>query len=77
MRHKWPNKAGADFRDLNQEAPAWLERTFEIDAVLNGKRDQKWIDEALASGPTTPLSEEEMGAIRARILKTKSARQKF
>lgn len=66
-------EAEANFRSLNQEVLARLERTFAIDAALNRKRDQKWIDEALASGPATPLSEKEMGAIRARILKTKAA----
>ena len=32
------------------------------------KRDQKWIDEAIASGPETPLTRKEMDAIRARVL---------
>jgi hypothetical protein len=65
-------EAEANFRSLNQEVLARVERTFEIDAVLNTKRDQKWIDEAIASGPATPLSESEMRAIRDKILKRKS-----
>lgn len=66
-------EAEANFRSLNQEVLARLEQTFEIDAVLNTKRDQRWIEEALASGPPTPLTEREMDAIRKRILKGKSA----
>jgi hypothetical protein len=33
------------------------------------KRDQQWIDEALASGPAAPLTRKEMNAIRDRVLK--------
>jgi Arc-like DNA binding domain len=65
-------EAEANFRSLNQEVLARIERTFEIDAALNSKRDQKWIDEALASGPAQPLTEKEMDAIRDRILKRKA-----
>ena len=63
------SEAQANFRSLNQEALARLERTFEIDAALNTKRDQRWIDEALASGPESPLTESDMDTIRDRILK--------
>jgi plasmid stability protein len=66
-------EAEANFRSLNQEVLARVERTFEIDAALNTKRDQKWIDEALASGPATPLTKKEMEAIRDRVLKPKAA----
>ena len=67
------NEAAANFRSLTQEALARLERTFEIDAALNTKRDQRWVDEALASGPESPLTEKEMDAIRDRVLKRKAA----
>ncbi len=62
-------EAEANFRSLNEEVLARLERTFEIDAALKTSRDQKWIDEALASGPATALTEHEMHTIfrRARI----------
>jgi hypothetical protein len=66
-------EAEANFRSLNQEVLSRIERTFEIDAALNSKRDQKWIDEALTSGPAAPLTEKEMDAIRDRILKGKAA----
>lgn len=65
-------EAEANFRSLNQEVLARVERTFEIDAALHTKRDQKWIDEALASGPATPLTEKEMDAIRDRVLKVRA-----
>jgi plasmid stability protein len=66
-------EAEASFHSLNQEVLARLERTFEIDAALHTKRDQKWIDEALASGPATPLTRREMEAIRSRVLTGKPA----
>lgn len=43
----------------------------EPEAALNTRRDQQWIDEALASGPAAPLTETEMDAIRDRVLKMK------
>ena len=73
LRAQLENEAAANFRFLTQEALARLERTFEIDAALNTKRDQRWVDEALASGPESPLTEKEMDAIRNRILKRKAA----
>jgi len=39
---------------------------------MTTKRDQKWIDEAIASGPETPLTKKEMDAIRDRVLRDKS-----
>ena len=69
------NEAAANFRSVAQEALARLERTFEMDAALNTKRDQRWVNEALealASGPESPLTETEMDAIRDRILKRKA-----
>src|SRR5271157_2116454 len=62
------NEAAANFRSLTQEAMSRLERTFQIDAALTTKRDQQWIDEAVASGPETPLTKKEMEAIRDRVL---------
>jgi len=73
LRGQLKREAEANFRSLNQEVLARIERTFEIDAALNTKRDQRWIDEALASGPATPLTEKEMDAIRNRVLKKKAA----
>lgn len=63
------NEAAANFRSITQEAMSRIERTFQIDAALTTKRDQQWIDEAIASGPAAPLNKKEMDAIRDRVLK--------
>jgi hypothetical protein len=73
MHQRLKREAEANFRSLNQEALARIERTFEIDGALNAKRDQKWIDEALTSGPATPLTKRDMDSIRDRVLKRKVA----
>ena len=65
------NEAAANFRSITQEAMSRLERTFQIDAALTTRRDQQWIDEAIASGPATPLTKKEMDAIRDRVLRGK------
>jgi hypothetical protein len=65
------HEAAANFRSLTQEAMSRLERTFQIDAALTTKRDQKWLDEAVASGPEAPLTRKEMDAIRNHVLRDK------
>jgi hypothetical protein len=62
---------------ITQEAMSRLERTFQIDAALTTKRDQKWIDEAIASGPETPLTKKDMKAIRDRVFSDKKGRSFF
>ncbi len=66
-------EAEANFRSLNQEVLARVARSFEIDAALNTKRDQRWIDEAMASGAATPLTNKEMDAIFKKTLKGRTA----
>jgi hypothetical protein len=61
-------QSGREFPQTHPGSMSRLERTFQIDAALTPKRDQKWIDEALASGPATPLTKKEMQAIRGRVL---------
>ena len=65
------NEAAANFRTISQEAMSRIERTFQIDAALNSRCDQRWIDEAIASGQETPLTRTEMNAIRNKILNHK------
>jgi hypothetical protein len=72
LHEQLKREAEANFRSLNQEVLARVERTFEIDAVLNASRDQRWIDEALASGSTAPLTLKEMDAIYNQCLKEES-----
>ncbi len=64
-------EASANFRSVEQEVLARLRRSLDVDAALNTTRDQKWVDEALASGPETALSRAEMDKVRDRILRRK------
>ena len=54
-------EADANYRSLNQEAVYRIARTFEIDSALTGRRDQRLIDEALASGLETVADEKGHG----------------
>ncbi len=67
-------EAEANFRSLAQEAIARLQRSFDIDAVLQSKRDQRLIDEAMASGPESPLTRAKMDQIRNRVLGSNKAK---
>ena len=71
LRAQLEQEAAANFRTLDQEALARLQRSFEIE--MNIARDQQWIDEALASGPATPLTRAEMYEVRDRVLGRKKA----
>ena len=66
LRGQLEQEASANFRTLDQEALARLQRSFDLD--LNTARDQQWVNEALASGPATPLTQAEMDQVRDRIL---------
>ena len=66
-------EASANFRSLNQEVLARLERCFEIEAALNTKHDQKRVNQALTSGPETPLTRAEMDKVRNRVLARRKA----
>jgi hypothetical protein len=62
-------EADANYRSLNQEAMYRIARTFEIDDVLTSKRDQRLVDEALASGPETTLTKKDMDEVFKKVLK--------
>lgn len=64
-------EAEANFRSLAQEVLARLHRSFEIDAALKTKADQRLIDEALASGPEEPLTRAAMDKMKDRVLRRK------
>jgi plasmid stability protein len=64
-------EAEANFRSLTQEAMARLQRSFEIDAAMQTKRDQALINEAIDSGPEEPLTRAKMDRVRDRILRTR------
>ena len=61
-------EAEAHFRSLNQEALARIQRTFDLDDRLSAEGVNRLIAEAIASGPESPLSKEELDAIRDRVL---------
>jgi plasmid stability protein len=54
------NEADANFRSLAQEVLARLQRSLDFDTAT--RRDQNWIDEALASGSEEPFSNEKFKA---------------
>jgi plasmid stability protein len=66
-------EAEANYRSLTQEVMARLQRSLDIDAALRTQRDQRLIDEALASGPEEPLTRAKMDKIRERVLRDKKA----
>lgn len=49
LRERLQASAEKNHRSLNQEALERLERSFEIEDAMVSARDQKWIDEAMAS----------------------------
>ncbi len=57
-------EADANFRSLAQEVLARLQRS--LDADLTTRRDQAWVDAALASGPPEPFSRRKFEAAVAR-----------
>jgi plasmid stability protein len=60
------SEAEANFRSLAQEILARLQRSLDFDTAT--RRDQKWIDEALASGPEEPFNKEKFKATLERGL---------
>jgi hypothetical protein len=64
-------EAQANFRTLNEEALARLQQSLDLDDRVDRGRAQSWVDEALASGPETPLVSQELAAIADRILRKK------
>jgi hypothetical protein len=67
------NEAEANYRSLEQEVVARLERSLYMDAA--SARDQKWIDEAFASGSEEPFSDVNFAAaLKKGLEKAKSKR---
>ena len=59
-------EAEANYRSLSQEVMARLERSLDLDSAT--RRDQRWVDEALASGPEEPFSQDKFAAALKRGL---------
>jgi hypothetical protein len=68
------HEAEANFRSLSQEVLARLQRSLDFDSV--SQRDQKWIDEALASGPEEPFSKAKFDAALQRGLEKAKAKRR-
>jgi hypothetical protein len=49
-------EADANFRSLNQEAMARIQRSFDLDERFTTAAVNRLIDEAVASGPEKPLT---------------------
>ena len=62
-------EASANFRTPDQEALARIEMSFQMQDAFSTQRVQGWIDEALASGPATPLTREGFDAVYQRAMK--------
>jgi|KBSMisStandDraft_5_1062788.scaffolds.fasta_scaffold2273360_2 hypothetical protein len=63
-------EAEANYRSLDQEALARLQRSLDADVAT--RRDQSWVDEAMASGPAEPFSREKFfSAIQGGLAKAK------
>lgn len=60
LRAVLKNEAEANYRSLAQEVMARLERSLALDSAT--RRDQRWVDEALASGPEGPFSRKKFAA---------------
>lgn len=61
-------EASANFRTVAEEALSRLQRSLDSDLARNTKRDQKWVDEAIASGPEKPFSRAEFDGVLKRGL---------
>ena len=65
------SEAKANHRDLEQEVVARLERSLDLEAAT--RRDQKWIDDALASGPEERFNKAKFtAALKRGLAKAKS-----
>ncbi|MCX6914801.1 MAG: hypothetical protein NT167_17420 [Verrucomicrobia bacterium] len=55
-------EAEANFQSLSQEALMRIELSFLMEEAFNANRDEKWIQEALESGPEAPLGRAKFNA---------------
>jgi len=75
--HRAQSAAENSLRSLNQEIIFRLRRSFDAEDIRTTALHAKWVMEALASGPATPLKAADMdaaferGVSRARARKQK------
>jgi hypothetical protein len=67
LHRQLEREAEANFRSLDQEAAARIAKSFDMELAAHRARDQKWIGEALASGPATEFHEAELDAVFNRV----------
>jgi hypothetical protein len=67
-------EADANYRSLNQELLARIQRSFDQDEQLTTERANRLIQEALDSGPEEPLSRAKFDAARAKARATFKAK---
>ena len=60
------SEAAANFRSLDQEAIARIQRSFELEERLTAPAVECLINEAVASGPRGPLTRAKFDAARRR-----------
>ncbi len=67
--------AAENFRSVNQEVLARLNRSFDAEDARMCAVHARWIHEALASGPATPLQPGELDKAFARGIARSKARK--
>ncbi len=72
LRERLKQSADKNNRSFNQETLERLERSFELEDAIVNRRDQKWIDEALA-GEFRPGSIARLREIAARAREAAAA----
>jgi plasmid stability protein len=60
--------ATANFRSITQEAFARLQMSFEMEEAAATRLHQRFINEAIASGPARPAAKDAWEKIRSRAL---------
>ena len=67
--------AEEQFRSINQEVLARLSRSFDAQDAKVSALHARWVHEALASGPASPLKQEDVDAAFRRGLARAKARE--
>lgn len=69
-------EADANYRSLNQELLARIQRSFDLDEHFTAGRVNRLIQEAVDSGPEEPLSRAKFDSARSRARATFQAKHK-
>ena len=68
-------EAAANFRSLNQEAMARIQRSFDLDDRFTTETVNQLIGEAVASGPEKPLTRRQFDRARQKARQQHAASQ--